>query len=143
MVHVRATTITLILAMVLKTELCALVISNSIVGCLYMIVERDILRETGTIGEEYYFTKKRTRLSFEQNILMNFLAHVLLSYIACKRCNYKTNIRTILVMYTLYMLFVDVKSVYPTSVVQLQSYICLHMCISGMLCLFALVYEDF
>ena len=131
------TALALTLWWTLKTDcILPLILANSIVGCMYMIIERDALRDIGTRVVFGTFC-----ISYTMNTCLNFLFHLAApTYILWSRKSNPLKRNDAVLAFLLELSFlrwIDVRAVYPTSVCSILEYQTLHQ-VTVLVCIFAL-----
>lgn len=116
---VHATGATLVLYALFRWDfLVPILFANSIVGCVYMFLERDALENVGSV-----FMGHTIKLTFPQNVAVNVICHVILPLYLYTPAMYSS--KTVLT-YLIGLLILDIERMYPTTRCDRGVYVAAH-----------------
>ena len=129
-IQLHVTCIVLCVAILLRPAWTApLLIANSVVGMLYMTVERDVLRTQGSA----LLGGRAIKLDPIQNVAVNLFTHLLLPAYALKHLHppFANDVLWILASEVVGILCIDTDAVYPTQHSTIAPYIAAHVAIAA------------
>lgn len=136
--HLHVTTATILLSYVHRQNYYApLLLTNAVVGCFYMQLERDAILELGMPA----FSRVRVHLTYLENLFVNLLFHGVFTVACLDRLRPHASARkhVTCALTALGLLAFDLEELYPTQIHPIHMYVGLYLITLSMILFTGLV----